>query len=580
MTHVEYILKTLRPHRKRLMLSVVAMLGIMMVDLGSPLVLAVLIDKVVGQGRYHLLLPLMLVFLSLPFVAAVFRFMSSYVMTLLGQRVILDIRLDLYRHVHRLHCRYLQNTTTGKLMERLRGDVQQLRRLMTVQAPELIVQLITGVIMITIMLVLSARMTAVVLVGMTLYMLNYKLMVPRIRKVQRRYRRKMDHLSGQAQERLAGAIVVKSFGRERQESRDFIKKNFAAERVFHRYRVMNLRYSLISRMVTWGTYGVVILLGAVLAIRGDVTFGMTVAITSFAFRLLVPAEMLAELSSQLQQARVALDRIFELMNAEPDIINQSGQKLPELKGEVRFENVCFEYEADKPVLRNLSLTVRPGQTVALVGQTGCGKSTIINLLYRYYDIDSGRLRVDGYEIDSFDPKWYRRQLALVPQDPVIFESTVAENVTYGQRGACRRRIEEVLRMVELGDVIGRLDKGIDSLLGSYGAQLSVGEKQRLCIARAVLSDPAILILDEATSSLDTHSELMIQLAMRRVMARRTCFVVAHRLSTIVNADQIIVMDAGRVIEMGNHPKLMAKPDGRYRHLYMTQTESRPKAKIV
>ena len=580
MTHLAYILKTLRPHRKRMLWAVVAMFGIMLVDLGSPLVIAFLIDSVVARGRYDLLPPLMMVFLALPFAAAFFQFLSGYTLTLLGQRVLFDIRLDLYRHVLRLHCRFLQNTTTGKLMERLRGDVAQLKRLLTSQAPQIVVQMVTGLIMVFLMLAISVKLTLVVLVGMTLYILNYKLMVPRIRKVQRRYRRQMDNLSGMAQERLAGVIVVKSFGRERQESRGFVRKNFTAERVFHRYRSLNLRYSLLSTAVTWGTYGVVILFGALLAIRGQITYGLVTAVTAFAMRLLTPASMLAELSSQLQQAKVSLDRIFELMEAEPDYLELEGQKLDRLAGEVRFENVSFSYEPEKPVLRNLTLSVDRGQTVALVGQTGCGKSTIINLLYRFYEVNSGRLTVDGVDVRDFHTRWYRRQLAIVPQDPIIFDATIAENVAYGQPKATVEQIEKAVRMVELGDLIDRLDRGLDTPLGPLGATLSVGEKQRLCIARAILSDPAILILDEATSSLDTHSELMIQLAMKRVMANRTCFVVAHRLSTIVNADLIVVMDGGRVVEMGNHAQLMSKPEGRYYQLYTTQNASKPKrAKI-
>jgi len=578
MSHLGYILKTLRPHRKRLVVALAAMLGIMLVDLGSPLVVAFLIDVVAARGRYDLLAPLMLAFLALPFSAAVFRFLSTYLIALLGQRVVFDIRLDLYRHVHKLHCRILQNTTTGKLMERLRGDVLKIKQLLTTEAPQVIVQVITGLIMVVVIFVLSPLLTGIVLTGLTLYVLNYRWLVPRIQKIQRRYRYKMDNLSGLAQERLAGAIVVKSFGRERQESREFVRKNFAVERVFHRFRMLNVLYATLSGMITWGTYAAVILTGTVLAVHGHISYGMVTAVTAFSFRLLQPAAMLAGLSNQVQQARVSLDRIFELMRGQPDVIDQPGTRLPALRGEVHFENVCFAYEPDKPVLRHFNLSVRPGQTVALVGQTGCGKSTIINLLYRYYEPQSGSIQVDGHSISEFDPKWYRRQLALVPQDPIIFDTTIAENIAYGNPHASRADIRNAARVVEMGDTIDRLDDGLDTLLGERGVSLSVGEKQRLCIARAILSDPAILVLDEATSSLDSHSEGLIQLAMRRGMAHRTCFVVAHRLSTIVGADLIVVLDNGRVVEMGNHAQLLAKPDGRYRHLYTTQTAAVRKAR--
>ncbi len=548
------------------------MLGITLVDLGSPMVVAILIDKVVGQSRYDLLPALMVFFLLLPFLASFFTFLNGYVMTLFGERVIFDIRLDLYKHIQRLHCRYMHSTTTGKLMERLRGDVQQLQMLMTNQLLSLVVQVATGLLMLVVMLCLSVKLTLIVLLGMALYYVNYRIYVPQIRRIQRRYRRKIERLSGLAQERLSGTIVVKAFGRQRSETWEFAKKNFAAERVFHRFMVAGANYSNQGGLVMWGTYGLVTVLGVLFVLRGEITYGVVAACLSFAMRLLTPAAMLAELSNQLQQGKVAMDRIFELREAPPDVILQAGVKPDALRGAVEFHNVHFRYEADKPVLQGFNISVRQGSTVALVGQTGCGKSTLVNLLYRYYDVDQGNVFVDGRDIREYDVRWYRRKLAIVPQEPIILDSTIAENIAYGRETASREDILQAARMAELGEVIERLDKGIDSLLGERGVQLSVGEKQRLCIARAILADPSILILDEATSSLDTHSEAMIQLAMKRVMAKRTSFVVAHRLSTIVNADLIIVIDGGRVLESGNHAQLMQIPDGRYRKLYLTQTE--------
>ena len=577
MTYLSFVSHLLRPHRKRLVIGLIAMFGIMLVDLGSPLVLAVLIDKVVGENRYDLLPPLMIVFLLLPFGAAIFHFVSGQSITIVGQRIILDIRLKLYHRIQKLHCRFLHNTTTGKIMERLRGDVHQLQMLLTGQVPQLLIQVVTGIIMIAVMLVMSFKLTLVVIFGLCLYMVNYKWLVPRIRKVQRRFRRKMDSLSGMAQERLGGEILVKSFDRERQEAREFVRHNFTTERVFHRFSQFGIRYSILSSLITWSTYVPVMILGTLLVIRGEITYGVVVAFLAFAHRLLLPAAMLAEMSNQLQQGRVSLDRIFELMQAEPDVIEQPGTKLDNLKGEISFQNVHFHYDAEKPVLKGLNLDIKPGATVALVGETGCGKSTIINLLYRYYDITGGTLTIDGQDIRTFDTRWYRRHLAMVPQEPIILDTTIAENIAYGNPNASIPQIVKAARDAELEEVISRLDDGLDTVLGEYGAKLSVGEKQRLCIARAILSDPVILILDEATSSLDSHSEAMIQMAMRRVMAGRTSIIVAHRLSTIINADLIVVLEAGRILDMGNHAQLMSRPNGKYRHLYLTQTGAMPKA---
>ena len=552
------------------MLAVGAMLAIMFIDLGSPLAVAALIDVVVGQHRYDLLAPLMIFFASLPVLAAVCRFASSYTITQLSERLVLDIRLDLYCRVHRLSCRFLQNTATGKLMERLRGDVQQLQTLLSNQTPQLLVQVVTGLVMIVIMFVLSVKLTLLVLAALVLYVLNYKWFVRRIRHTQRRYRRKNDQLSAMAQERLAAAVVVKTYGTERLESRRFLRGNFVMERTYHQFRILSALYATVSRSITWGTYAAVILFGAYLAVRGDITYGAVTAVTAFSFRLLQPAAMLAELSNQIQQATVSLDRIFDLMNSEPDAIEARGRKLDRIEGRIDFSGVHFQYEPGKPVLHDFDLHVEPGQTVALVGQTGCGKSTIINLLYRYYDIQSGRLTVDGHDLASLDTRWYRQHLALVPQEPIVFDTTIAENIAYGRRHASREQILAAARTAELSELLDRLPDGLDTIMGEWGVKLSVGEKQRLCIARAILSDPAILVFDEATSSLDTHSEAAIQRAMERVMHNRTCFVIAHRLSTIVHADLIVVMDRGRVLETGTHAELMARPTGRYRHLFLTQ----------
>lgn len=580
MSHWSYILKTLRPHRKRLVLALGAMLGITLVDLGSPLVTALLVDVVLTQGRYEMLGPLMLAFLALPFLAAVCQFVSSFIVTLLGQRLVFDIRLDLYRHIQRLHCRFIQNATTGKLMERLRGDVLQLQGILTEQTPQLLVQVVTGLIMVVVMLLISVKLTLVVLLGIGLYVVNYKVLVPRIRRIQRRYRGKMDRLSALAQERLSGALAVKSFGRERAESRSFLRRNFLAERVFHRYRMTSLTYGTISYAIMWGNNAIVILLGAWLVVRGEISYGMAIAFSSFAFRLLKPAAMLAELSNQLQQARVSMDRIFELMQADQDAIVLPGRKLDNLRGEVRFENVSFEYEEGKNILNNLNLHVKPGQTIALVGPTGCGKTTIMNLLYRYHEIDQGRILIDGHDMRELSTHWYRRRLALVPQEPIVFNATIAENIAYGRRNATDEQIETAAGAAELGALLERLPEGIHTRLGAESVTLSVGEKQRMCIARAILADPAILILDEATSSLDTHSEMLIQLALRRVMANRTCFVVAHRLSTIVNADVIAVMDCGHIVESGSHAQLLRIPGGKYRSLYETQMASIKRARTA
>lgn len=569
-----YLLSTFRPHRRRLILAVLTWFGTMLVDLGSPLVIAVLIDKIIGQGRYDWLVPLMIGFGVLPFAGAVLNLGRQYLMTLVGQRLVFDIRLDLYNCVQRLSCRYHQHTTTGLLMERLRGDVQQLQSLLTTETPAILVQTLTGLIMIVIMFTFSVPLTLMVLTAIGLYLVNYKWFVRRIRAVQRRYRRKMDQLSGIALERLSGKIIVTACGTQRHEARRFLKRNFLAERLFHRFRMLNLAYGTTSSAIAWLTYLAVTVIGTLMAVYEMLTYGAVTAMAAFTLRLVAPAVKLAELSNTVQQARVALSRIFQLMHAERDVIDSGGQRPAHLHGCVIFQNVTFSYEPNTPVIRQMTLRAEPGQTIALVGRTGCGKSTLASLLYRYYDVQSGAILVDGRDVRDLDPRWYRRRLALVPQDPLIFDTTIAENIAYARPDTSRSRIEKAARSAELGRLIESLPQGLDTCVGQGNLKLSVGEKQRLCIARAILADPAILILDEATSSLDATSETLIQRALKNLMKHRTCFVIAHRLSTIIDADLIVVIDHGQIIEKGRHKELIQSRHSFYRQLVLTQIQHR------
>lgn len=574
MNQAGYIYKILRPQRKRLVLGLIALLGTMVVDLGSPLLIAFFIDTIVAQNRYDLLPTLIVTFLMLPIAAAAFTLLNDYTMALLGQRIIFQIRFDLYRKIHRLHCQFLKNITTGKLMERMRGDVAQLQTLLSTQIPKQIVLLLTGFLMMSVMVILSWKLTLLVFMGMCLFYFNYRLQMPRTQKVLRRSRHKMDKLSGLAQEKLSGLIVVKSVAYERRETRKFLHKNFTVLRTDDRFNVLLLHHGMVASLITWSTYAGVISIGTLMAIRGELTYGTVTALAAFTLRILKPATFLAEFINQIQHGRISLRRIFELMNAPKDLLEQKGDKPGKISGKVIFKNVSFRYNDDNPVLNDINIEVEPGQTVALVGKTGCGKTTIVNLLYRYYERNHGTITIDDHDIRSLDTKWYRKQLAMVPQDSIILDTTIAENIAYGRPEATCEQIESAARMVELGKLLDRLDDGINTKIGEKGIKLSMGEKQRLCIARAVLSDPAILILDEATSSLDSKNEASIQRSLKKLMKNRTCFVIAHRLSTIVNSDLIVVMRNGKIIESGNHDQLMKKSGGRYRRLYLTQTNTR------
>jgi ABC-type multidrug transport system fused ATPase/permease subunit len=297
------------------------------------------------------------------------------------------------------------------------------------------------------------------------------------------------------------------------------------------------------------------------------TYGDVTAFTAYAMQLLGPAVRFSQLISQLQQVSIATERLFEIFDEKPEVVNDPDPVVMPIKGQVDFKHVQFYYEEGKPVINDFSIHVEPGQTVALIGPTGCGKSTILNLLLRFYDITGGELLIDGVNIKKLDLHSFRKQFGIVLQESLLFSVSIRENIRFSRPTATDEEIEAAAKVAEIHDFIMTLDKGYDTLVGDFGVELSVGQKQRINIARAICANPAILIMDEATSSLDSDSEQAIQKAMDRVLIGRTSFVVAHRLSTIKNSDQIILLDKGVIQEQGTHDQLMAIPNGRYHDLY-------------
>lgn len=573
MSSVHFLIQSIVKYRKRAILAVVMVMGVTLLTLLPPLILAWVIDQVIGRGRVSLLAPLMTLSLLLPWISGAMQAVGNHMVVITSQRIVFDMRLTLYRAVQHLSIKMLQNTPTGKLMERLRGDIMQVQTIFSGQMVNLASQMVTALIAIAVMFFLSWQLTLIVLMGVSLYVGNYKWFVRRIRTVQKRFRSKMDRLSGRAQERLSGNIIVQAYNSQRTERRMFTRANFLTERVHHRFRQLNNAYGMTSSAITWATFATVHLLGTFLVIRGDIAYGAVIAVAAYTWRLLTPAVQIAELSNQLEQTKISLDRIVELIESEKDFVSKEGIKLPQLKGHVVFEDLSFYYEKDSPVLININLDVKPGQIIAFVGETGCGKSTSISLIYHYYEATGGRILIDGIDITKMDTRWYRNHLAMVPQDPIVLDDTLANNIAYGEPNASEERILAAAKMAEMNSIIERMPHGIYTMLGEEGAKLSVGERQRLCIARAILKDPTILILDEATSSLDPQSEALIQKALNRVMQNRTTFIIAHRLSTVVHADSIVVLDKGHIIEQGTHAQLMAKNNGRYRYLFETQMAS-------
>jgi ABC-type multidrug transport system fused ATPase/permease subunit len=418
---------------------------------------------------------------------------------------------------------------------------------------------------------LSWRLSLLLLLMLPLYLLNYHLFVPRLVKNRAKYRAKMDDISGVLQERLSSPTMVKSYAREKYETREFVSDTRESLNVANEGLRYNTSFSAASSVIQNIGSAVIYCAGCYMVVVGAMSYGSVIAFTYYALNLLAPAVRFSELFNGLQQTKVSVDRILDLLDEQPDVIEKPDAiALDKVRGEVQFDHLSFAYKPGMPVLQDINVTMRPGTVTALVGHTGSGKTTMATLLYRFYDPYEGAIRIDGHDLRELRLSSLRRHLGVVLQDTIMFNCSIADNIRYGCPAASDEQVVEAAKVAEIHEFVLTLPDGYKTKIGEGGTKLSVGERQRLAIARAVVTNPAILVLDEATSSLDTESERAIQKALAKVMRDRTCVVIAHRLSTIVTADQIIVLDKGRVIEVGTHFELMSRPEGHYRELCKQQ----------
>jgi ATP-binding cassette subfamily B protein len=554
--------------------ALVGLLTLMTAALGlpGPLIVAYLIDHL----QKHQPLNLFLVFCAFVGVAAaagLVGYALTTAVTYLGQRFKYDMRRKLYAHMQTLSLGFFEKNQTGKLMSNITNDVATLDNLISGGFVRLIQDVATLAGVLFIVFLKDWRLASVAIFPIfPLYVANYLLHIGRIKRAADEAREERDIMLGDLQEKLSGALVVKSYAMERAEVRHFVGQN---------RNLLNLNVDLGmlgTRMWTFAEFigsgcGVALILwyGGREVMRGELSAGSLVAFVSFITGYLYgPILRLIQLNDQLARTGAALRRIFATLDTQPNIRDRSGaQELPPIQGAVKYQDVWFEYEPGQPVLKGICLDIKPGQMVALVGQSGSGKTTMINLLSRHYDVTSGAITVDGYDLRDVSLDSLRRQVGVVIQETILFNTTIRENIRYGKLDATDEEVEEAARAANIAHVIEALPKGYDTRIGEEGIKLSGGEKQRIAIARAILSDPRILILDEATSSLDSETETLIQDALERLMKGRTSFVIAHRLSTIVKADLIVVMEKGDIKEIGSHPELLAQ-GGIYAGLYNQQ----------
>jgi subfamily B ATP-binding cassette protein MsbA len=568
MTTFRRMLAYIKPYRSRFLMALVGMAIFTLISVLPPLVMRYLMDEVVIPGRWNRLLAVAALIVIVPVAAEVTRFLNMRVVLHVARRFVADMRLAMYRKVMGLSLRYHGDSSAGALINRIMDDTNMIQRLLAGDAIRLIVDVIVFLFSLTVMFTVSTIAGLILCALLILYYLAYRFFSRRIRATTKSYRSIYDQIAGRLQETVAGVRQVRIYNREAWENTQFLDRTSSGLEKHLATRISTVNLSTACTAIAG--FGSVAISGiaAYFILRGRITYGDYLAINSYLWLSINPVTRLTNLAGQLAETFVSVDRISELLEEEPDIQSApDARALPPIRGEVEFRNVYFQYESSKPLYRGFSLKVEPGMTVALVGPTGCGKTSLTSLLMRYWDIQGGEILIDGTDIRSVTLESLRSQFGVVLQDPIVFDGSLADNIAYGTPTAGLEQIEEAAKAAEIYDLATSLPESFDTVLGTEGVKLSVGEKQRVSIARAILKDPAILIMDEATSSLDSYSEALIQKALARVLKGRTSFVVAHRLSTITAADMIVVMDNGAIVEQGSHGELMSLPDGLYRGLY-------------
>jgi subfamily B ATP-binding cassette protein MsbA len=557
-------------HRKRLALG----LGLMLINRLSGFVLPTttkfLMDDVIQQGHWDLLPNLAMAAAAATVVDASTAFANSQVLGVAAQRAITEMRKDVEAHVMRLPIGYFDSTKSGILISRIMSDAEGIRNLVGTGLVQLTGSLLTAVIALCVLLYLNWKLTMVTVLILGAFGGGMATAFKRLRPLFRERGQINAEVTGRLAESLGGVRIVKSYVAEKREELVFAK---GAHRLFRNVAQTLTGVSAITAFssVVIGATGIAMMLVGGNSIRnGSMTIGDLVMYLSFTALMTMPVIQLASIGTQLSEAFAGLDRIREIRRmATEDQEDEGRAPLPDVHGEVEFENVTFEYNSGVPVLKRVSFTAPAGSTTALVGSSGSGKSTLISLVMTFNRPLSGRVLVDGHDLTSIKLRDYREHLGVVLQDNFLFDGTIAANIAYAKPHASREEIRAVSRIAHCDEFIEGFEQGYDTIVGERGVRLSGGQRQRVAIARAILADPKILILDEATSSLDSESEAMIQDGLKALRRGRTTFVIAHRLSTIRSSDQILVLEHGEIVERGTHDELLAA-NGRYRQLYDKQ----------
>ncbi len=567
------LLGYLKPYRKRVALAVFLLLCVTFTPIVMPMIVRYTIDTVLPQKRWGALNLVFWMVIGLYAVRGIVSFSLNYLIAWLGQRIVFDLRFQSYRHLNRLSLSYYDTRQTGKIMARLTGDIDTIQYMISGGFVTFMADVFSVIALLIVLFAVQWRLALVAICVIPFYVLNYKLFIRHIRPLSAELREKWDAMLGVLQEKLAGITVVKAFVREDYETEQFmetVRDNFD---LGMKQMKLNRKLGAIAQIIRATGTGLVLWYGGVLILHRHMLIGELLAFNGWIASLYDPAVRLVDFNVTLQWAGAAIDRVFETLDTRPEITDApNAVAIRQMQGAVEFHDVSFGYDPESLVLRDINLKVAPGEVIAIVGPSGAGKTTLVNLIARFYDVTSGHIYIDGVDLRQVRLESIRRQIGIVSQESLLFSVTLRENIKYGFHDATDLEILQAAKNADLHEFILNLPQGYDTKIGEDGIKLSVGQKQRMSIARATLTNPKILILDDATSALDSKTEANVQASLERLMRGRTSFVIAHRLSTIMNADRIVVMDGGRIVDVGTHAELVARP-GVYQNLYNEQYKS-------
>ena len=570
MKNYKRLLQYIRPYLKRLGLAIVCIVVAAACNLYLPWIIKDMVDKVLADKDMVMLYVICVSIVVVFLIRGIFYYGQSYLVSYIGQKVVIDVREVMFRKFQRMPMAYFDKHQTGETMSYITNDVSAIQSALVDQLIEMVTEgsiLIGSIVM---MVYLDWKLSLLTLIVIPLVGQAMKIFGRKLKRNGTVIQERAADITSLLQESISSIRVVKSFVREDYEIKRFINQNILNFQAAMKNVQLTSLLTPTVEFLAAVSVTFIVGFGGYEVVNGQMTAGALVAFLTYAVNLANPVKRLARVYGNLQRAMAAVDRVFAVIDLpEPIRDKEDAKDLPKIEGHVKVDHVTFGYKEGVNALEDVSLEVKPGQMIAFVGPSGAGKSTIANLIPRFYEINSGAISIDGQDIRDVTVASLREQIGIVPQETMLFSTTVMENIRYGRLDATDEEVIEAAKAANADVFIRELPQGYDTPIGERGLNLSGGQRQRMSIARAILKNPRILILDEATSALDTESEKIVQAALDSLMVGRTSFVIAHRLSTIFNADQIYVIDGGRIKEHGTHEELLAK-NGLYSHLYNIQ----------